>query len=67
MQTLAENQWVVLAKNLESRPPMPRFNLNAIKDDDLRAIYQYVRHLGPGAGVPPAYVPPDQEPNPPYK
>ena len=34
------------------------FNLRAMSDGDLRAVYRHVRHLGP-AGVPaPAYVPP---------
>jgi hypothetical protein len=45
---------------------MPWFNLNIMKDEDLRAIYQYTRHLGPGGKPAPAYVPPDKEPNPPY-
>ena len=56
----------VLAKNLKARPPMPWFNLNAMKDGDLRAVYQYIRHLGPGGEVAPAFLPPDQEPDPPY-
>jgi mono/diheme cytochrome c family protein len=66
VQGLTENQWVLLAKNLKARPPMPWFNLNAMKDEDLRAIYQYIRHLGPGGHAAPAYVPPDKAPNPPY-
>ena len=66
VQGLTENQWVVLAKNLKARPPMPWFNLNAMKDGDLRAVYQYIRHLGPGGEVAPAFLPPDQEPDPPY-
>jgi mono/diheme cytochrome c family protein len=66
MQTLSEDQWVNMAKNLRTRPPMPWFNLNRMADDDLRAVYRYVRHLGPGGRAAPAYVPPDQEPNPPY-
>jgi mono/diheme cytochrome c family protein len=66
MQGLTEDQWLSLAKSLKARPPMPWFNLNIMKDEDLRAIYQYVRHLGPGGKPAPAYVPPDKEPNPPY-
>jgi mono/diheme cytochrome c family protein len=66
MQRITEDQWVSLAKSLKARPPMPWFNLNIMKDEDLRAIYQYVRHLGPGGKPAPAYVPPDKEPNPPY-
>jgi len=66
VQGLSESQWVLLAKNLRARPPMPWFNLNKMEDEDLRAIYQYIRHLGPGGHAAPAYVPPDKEPRPPY-
>jgi hypothetical protein len=45
---------------------MPWFTLNDMHDEDLRAIYHYVRHLGPGGKEAPAYLAPDQEPPPPY-
>lgn len=63
---LTEQQWLTLAKTLKARPPMPWFNLNDMHDEDLRAIYAFVRHLGPGGQPAPAYVPPDHEPPPPY-
>lgn len=63
---LTEEEWLVTAKNLKARPPMPWYTLNDMRDEDLRAIYRYVRHLGPGGKAAPAYVPPDQEPAPPY-
>ena len=63
---MSEQQWVTMAKSLKARPPMPWFNLNQMKDEDLKALYQYIRHLGPAGEPAPAYVPPDQEPNPPY-
>jgi len=66
MANLSEDEWLVTAKNLKARPPMPWFSLNEMHDDDLRAIYHFVRHLGPGGKDAPAYVPPDQEPAPPY-
>lgn len=43
-----------------------RFNLNAMKEEDLKAIYQFIRYLGPGGAPAPAYVPPDKEPGTPY-
>ena len=66
VQDLSEDEWLSFAKNLTARPPMPWFNLNQMTDEDLRAIYQYIRQLGPGGEPAPAYVPPDKEPNPPY-
>jgi hypothetical protein len=66
MQGLSEDQWITLATNLKTRPPMPWFNLVRMADDDLRAIYRFTRYLGPGGQTAPAYMPPDQLPKPPY-
>lgn len=63
---LTEDQWVATARGLKARPPMPWFNLNLMHEKDLKAIYQYVRYLGPAGEAAPAYVPPGQEPNTPY-
>ena len=65
-QSLSEDQWVGVAKEIQRRPPMPFFSLNAMTEGDVRAIYKYIRWLGP-AGVPaPNFVPPDKEPPTPY-
>jgi hypothetical protein len=66
MRKFSEDQWVKLAKNLRSRPPMPSFTLREMKEKDLRAIYRFVRFLGPAGGPVPAYLPPGQEPPQPY-
>jgi mono/diheme cytochrome c family protein len=66
MEKLSEKEWVEQAKKLETRPPMPWFTLNAMTTSDLRAIYRFVRSLGPAGEPAPAYVPPNQEPRPPY-
>ena len=66
MQTLTEPQWMVVARTKEMRPPMPWFTLRDMSDADLRAIYRYIRHLGPSGQPAPAYVPPGQEPKPPF-
>jgi mono/diheme cytochrome c family protein len=66
MQKLTEAQWLKTAKSIETRPPMPWFALHAMTDADLRALYRFVRHLGPAGAEAPAYVPPDKEPKPPY-
>lgn len=66
VNALTEDQWVKTAQSLKARPPMPWFSLNIMKQEDLRAIYQFIRYLGPGGEAAPAYVPPDQEPKTPY-
>lgn len=66
VQALTEDQWVTLAKTLTARPTMPWFALNKIKDEDLRAMYQFIRQLRPVGKPAPEYVPPDEEPDPPY-
>jgi hypothetical protein len=45
---------------------MPWFSLRDMTDEDLRAIYQFVRSLGPGGEPAPAYLPPGQTPSGPY-
>lgn len=66
MQPLTEKAWLDKARHLTARPPMPYWALNTMTDADLRAVYRYVRSLGPGGAPAPAYVPPNQEPKPPY-
>ena len=66
MQGLTEAQWVTKAKALETRPPMPWANVRVMTTQDLRAMYRYIRHLGPGGDPAPAYLPPDKDPPPPY-
>jgi mono/diheme cytochrome c family protein len=63
---LTEDQWVAMARKLRTRPPMPWFALNIMHDEDLKAIYQFIRYMGPAGEPAPAYVPPDQEPKTPY-
>jgi mono/diheme cytochrome c family protein len=63
---ITENQWVKIARVLETRPPMPWFTLREMTEQDLRAIHAYVKSLGPAGGPAPAYVPPDKEPKPPF-
>jgi mono/diheme cytochrome c family protein len=64
-QTMTEAQWMKRARS-ELRPPMPWFNLRDMSDADVRAIYRYLRHLGPAGTAMPDYVPPDKEPKPPF-
>jgi mono/diheme cytochrome c family protein len=66
MHELSEDDWLRKARNLSARPPMPWFDIQAMSDDDLRAIYRYVRSLGPAGKPAPAYVPPLITPRGPY-
>jgi hypothetical protein len=63
---LTEQQWVTKAKKLEARPPMPAVNVRAMSDQDLKAVYHYVKSLGRAGSEAPDYVPPTMTPNPPY-
>jgi mono/diheme cytochrome c family protein len=62
MQKLSEDQWVKLGHTTQYRPPMPWFVLRDMRSQDLRAIYQFIRHLGPAGEAAPAFVPPNDEP-----
>lgn len=59
---MSEKDWIASARSRQLRPPMPWFALRDMSDDDLRAIYRYVKHLGPGGDPAPAFVPPGTAP-----
>lgn len=62
MAQLSEDQWVKAARTMSARPPMPWYVVRDMHERDLRALYRYVRSLGPAGQPAPAYVPPDQQP-----
>ena len=66
MQELSEEQWIEKGRTLSTRPPMPWFAIQAMSDDDLRALYRYVRSLGAAGKPAPSYVPPLLTPRGPY-
>ena len=61
MANMSERQWLHHARHMEPRPPMPWFNVRAMSDAELKAIYAFTRSLGPGGAPAPAYVPPGQK------
>jgi len=63
---LSEAQWLENARRMEPRPPMPWWNLRAMSDQELGAIYRYVRGAGPAGRAMPAALPPGQAPAPPF-
>lgn len=63
---LTEDDWVVYARSVELRPPMPWFGLREMTEADLRSIYRFTRSLGaPGEPAPP-FLEPGVEPAGPY-
>jgi mono/diheme cytochrome c family protein len=63
---MTEEGWVQYVKTLQSRPPMPTWSVRATSDGDLRAMYRFIKQLGPAGEPAQAYLPPDQEPKPPF-
>jgi mono/diheme cytochrome c family protein len=65
MSSMSEAGWVTTAKSLKTRPPMPWFALHDMTEQDLKALYHYVKWLGPAGEMAPSYVPPGKEPQTP--
>jgi mono/diheme cytochrome c family protein len=65
LNAMTEAQWLQHARQ-ERLPPMPWFNLREMTDEDLKAVYAYVRSLGPAGVAAPAYVAPGGKVNTPY-
>jgi mono/diheme cytochrome c family protein len=63
---MSESDWIKTAQTAKMRPPMPWFALRDMSKEDLRAIYRFVRHLGPAGTAAPAYLPPGQTPPMPF-
>lgn len=64
--SISEDEWVERAKTVQTRPPMPWWALNALTEEDARAVYRYITSLGVVANEVPAYLPPGQTPEMPY-
>ncbi len=60
--SVSEDDWILRARNLTTRPPMPWFNVRAMSEQDLRALHRFVRALGPAGKAAPNYLPPGVEP-----
>ena len=63
---MTEDAWVAYIKAFRPRPPMPWWSMKETTEPDLRAMYQYIRSLGPAGQHAQAYLPPDREPKQPY-
>lgn len=65
-QDITEEQWLKIAREIQRRPPMPYYSLNAMSEADARAVYRYIRHLGAAGKPAPSFVAGDREPPKPY-
>ena len=68
-QRATEDRWVQILTTADGgrgRPPMPWMNTGQMSDHDLRAIYRYIRSLGPAGSPAPRAVPPGGTPTTPY-
>lgn len=66
VERMTEADWTKRVKTMQTRPPMPWFNLRAMSDRDVRAIYHYLKAAGPAGQPAPAYLPPDKTPPAPF-
>jgi mono/diheme cytochrome c family protein len=62
---LTEAQWIAHARK-PRLPPMPWLNLREMSEQDLKAVYAFVRSLGPAGKPAPAYVAPGGKVTTPY-
>jgi mono/diheme cytochrome c family protein len=65
LNELTEADWLVRARE-PKRPPMPWFNLSAMTDADLVAMYRFVRSLGPAGEPAPVAAAPGEAVSTPY-
>jgi mono/diheme cytochrome c family protein len=66
LQDMDEAAWLKYSAELHTRPPMPDFAIRTMQEQDRRAIYRFIRSLGPGGQPAPDYLPPGQAPQAPY-
>ena len=65
-QKLSEDGWVARLQAGAGLPPMPWMNVRQMKEEDMRAVYRFIRSLGPAGTPAPMPVAPGVEPTTPY-
>ena len=66
VQDLTEDDWATMLRVRKALPPMAWMNANQLAEADTRALYAYIRSLGPAGERMPTALPPEQEPTTPY-
>jgi mono/diheme cytochrome c family protein len=65
-QNMTEKEFIDMARAGQGRPPMPWPSLMSMSDQDLGAIYVYIRSMGPKGEPAPAPLSPGVEPDRPH-
>lgn len=65
-QRISEADWLFMVRTRGGHWPMVWHDLRFLKLQDQRAIYRFIKHLGPRGVDAPADVPPSVEPKTPY-
>jgi hypothetical protein len=63
---ISEDDWLFMVRTRAGHWPMVWHDLRFLSVADRRAIYRFVRHLGPAGSPAPADLSPDIEPKTPY-
>lgn len=63
---ISESQWLDMVRTRAGHPPMTWSDLRSLNRTDLRAIYAFIRSLGPGGTQSLNTVPREREPSTPY-
>ena len=66
VNAMGESDWLAYLRNLKTRPPMPWWSIRETSDEDLRAMHAYIKQLGPAGAPAQSFLPPGEEPRPPY-
>ncbi|HLP29447.1 MAG TPA: hypothetical protein VK147_12460 [Candidatus Didemnitutus sp.] len=66
INSLSEKEWISFAKTAKGLPPMPWWSLHNMTNDDLGAVYAYVKYLGPKGVQAHVALPPGEDPVGPF-
>lgn len=62
-----EDEFVTMLATRNASPPMPWASVRAMSESDRRAVYRYIKSLGPGGAAMPAALPPGVKPTTPVE
>jgi mono/diheme cytochrome c family protein len=63
---MSEQDFLAMLHTRKDRPPMPWMNVNRLSEADARAIYRFLKALGPAGQPAPTGLQPGQAPRTPY-